>query len=80
MANSLPKVISINILDDNIRDDNTEIVQPIKLLYEKPPQRTAINEFTVYNVQLPRFREVEPDFDNPLHCWLYALDTAHSKT
>jgi hypothetical protein len=79
MRQRLPKVIAINILNDNIRADNLDIVQPISLSYEKDPRRTAIEEFAIYNVQLSRFREIEPDFDNPLHCWLYTLDTSHSK-
>jgi len=38
-----------------------------------------MREFSVYNVQLSRFREIEPDWNNELHYWLYALNTAHSE-
>jgi len=78
MAAKLPKVICINILGYNIRSDNNDVVQPFKILYTKPPQRTAIPHFSGYNVQLPRIAEMKPDFLNPLYCWGYTLHTAHA--
>jgi predicted transposase/invertase (TIGR01784 family) len=76
LAASMPKVISINILNFNIRDDDKHFLQPIKLLYTKPPHTVALPQFSIYNIQLPRFREAKQDFTNPLYCWIYAMDTA----
>jgi hypothetical protein len=77
LALRMPRVIFINILGYNIREDNMDVVQPIKVLYTKPPQRTAIPYFSGYNVQLPRLLEAKPNFNDPLYCWGYTLYTAH---
>jgi len=79
MAAKMPKVIVINILNYTIRDTQSDVVQPAKVIYEKPPFEVAMPEFAVYNVQLSRFREIEPDWNNELHYWLYALNEAHTK-
>ncbi|GHU97528.1 hypothetical protein FACS1894208_12890 [Clostridia bacterium] len=79
MAETMPHVIAINILSFNCREDNTEFLQPIQMLYTKPPHTVALPQFKIYNVQLPRFMESEPDFSDPLSCWLYAMYTAHEK-
>jgi predicted transposase/invertase (TIGR01784 family) len=76
MAATMPRVIAIDILNFNMRDDQEDFLQPIKPLYTKAPHVVAFSQFAVYSVQLPRFRETEKDFGNPLHCWLYAMDTA----
>jgi len=70
MAAKMPKVIYINILVDyTIRDDNTDIIQPFKIMYTKSPQRVAIDNFSGYNVQLPRLIGMVPDFTDDLYCW-----------
>jgi predicted transposase/invertase (TIGR01784 family) len=79
MPLKLPKIIAINILADNIRDDNTDFLQPIKLLYTKPPQRTAFDTLTIYNIQLEQFEKTKTDWENNLHCWLYILNQARVK-
>ena len=79
MAERLPRVIVINILTDNIREDNTDIVQPLNMMYTKAPHRVAMNELTIYNIQLARYKGIEPDLNNPLHCWFYPLYRAHSE-
>jgi predicted transposase/invertase (TIGR01784 family) len=76
LAASMPQVISINILNFNIREDNKDFLQPVKLLYTKAPHTVALEQFSIYNIQLPRFREMEEDFGDPLYCWIYAMDTA----
>jgi predicted transposase/invertase (TIGR01784 family) len=76
LAASMPRVISINILDFNIRDDNKDFLQPVKLLYSKAPHIVALEQFSIYNIQLPRFRKEKADFSDPLYCWIYAMDTA----
>jgi hypothetical protein len=79
MAARMPKVIYINILGHNIRNDNKELVQPFKVLYTKAPQRVAVPNFSGYNVQLPRVAEMAQNFGDSLYCWCYALYTAHFK-
>jgi predicted transposase/invertase (TIGR01784 family) len=79
MPVKLPKIIVINILADNIREDNSDFLQPIKLLYTKPPHRTAFDHLVIYNIQLPQFEKTKIDWSDNLHCWLYALDTAKLK-
>ena len=79
MVAKMPKVIFINILMYNIRNDNTDLVQPFKIMFTKPPQRAAIPQFSGYNIQLPRINEMEPDFTSGLYCWCYTLYTAHTE-
>ena len=80
MAQKMPTVIGINILCYNVRENNTDIVQPFEILYTKEPTEIAIPNFSGYNVQLPRILDMEPDFTNALYCWCYTLYTAHTKT
>ena len=77
MSAKMPKVIAINILTYTIRKNHNDIVQPFKILYTKAPHDIAIQNFSGYNVQLPKVLEVPKDFDNDLYCWCYTLYTAH---
>ncbi|MDR1048448.1 MAG: PD-(D/E)XK nuclease family transposase [Synergistaceae bacterium] len=77
LAKVMPRVICIDILDFNIRSDSVEWFQPVKLLYSQPPYVTALPHFSVYCVQLPRFREAKRDFNDPAYCWMYAWDRAY---
>ena len=77
MSGKLPRVIHINILGYNIRNNNAELVQPFKIMYTKKPKEVAIPSFSGYNIQLPRILAMEPDFTNSLYCWCYTLYTAH---
>jgi len=79
MAAKMPQVIYLNILGYNIRKDNTDMVQPFKILYTKAPQRIAVHNFGGYNIQLPRVLEMKPDFTDSLYCWCYTLYNAHTK-
>jgi hypothetical protein len=76
MAAAMPKIVSINLLDFNLRPNCDDYLQPVKLLYVKPPHTVALDKFSIYNIQLPCFRKLEPDFSNSLDCWLYAIDKA----
>jgi len=78
MAAKMPKVIYINLLGYILRKTNTDMVQPFKVMYTKPPSEVAIPKFGGYNIQLPRLLEKqEPDFTSDLYCWCYTLYTAH---
>lgn len=77
MAKRMPRIIHINLLAYNLREDNTDLVQPFEIMYTKAPVRQALDNFSGYNVQLPRVLEMTPDFTNPLYCWCYILYKAH---
>jgi hypothetical protein len=77
LAKKMPKVIYINILGYILRKTNTDLVQPFKVMYTKPPEEVAIPNFGGYNIQLPRLLEMEANFEDDLYCWCYALYTAH---
>jgi predicted transposase/invertase (TIGR01784 family) len=79
MANRLPKMIFINILTYNIRDDNKSVIQPTKVMFTQAPQRVAVSNFTVYNVQLPRIGETEAKFDAAWYCWFYLMHKADTE-
>ncbi|MDR1320542.1 MAG: PD-(D/E)XK nuclease family transposase, partial [Gracilibacteraceae bacterium] len=76
-----PKIIQINILCYNIRGDNADIVQPIQMLFTKPPHTVADDTITQFDVQLPRFikliEEDRVDYKNALHCWLMLFWKSH---
>jgi predicted transposase/invertase (TIGR01784 family) len=78
---AMPKVIAINIFNFNIREGvpgspSADYLQPVKMLYAKPPHEAAFDNFTIYNIQLPKLKDAERDFSDPLYSWLYAIDTA----
>ncbi|MCL2015052.1 MAG: Rpn family recombination-promoting nuclease/putative transposase [Defluviitaleaceae bacterium] len=79
LAANMPRIISINLLAYKIRSKSNELVQPVKILYTKPPQEVAINNFSVYNIQLPAVPDITPNFEDGLYCWCYALYTAHTQ-
>jgi hypothetical protein len=79
MPTELPKIIAINIIADNICDDNEDYLQPVKLLFTKPPYHVAFDNLVIYNIQLRRFKNTQPDWNNNLDCWLYILNTARLK-
>ena len=77
MAKRMPKIIHINLLAYNLREDNTDLVQPFEIMYTKAPVRQALENFSGYNIQLPRVLEMPADFSDPLYCWCYILYKAH---
>jgi hypothetical protein len=79
MKNLMPHIIVINILGFDLRDDNKDFIQPVELLYSKPPHIVAEDHILIYNVQLSRFRKQVHDLTKPLDAWLYILDTANQK-
>jgi predicted transposase/invertase (TIGR01784 family) len=74
-----PVIYVINIMNYPQRRDNNDYIQPIKLMYEKPPHKTAFENLKIYNVELPKFRNKEHDLTHPLDAWLYILDTANQQ-
>jgi predicted transposase/invertase (TIGR01784 family) len=78
-AKKMNTIIAINILDYYIRDNGTDILQPAKICYTKPPVEIAVPEFTMYSVQLPQIYNETPDWDDDFYCWAYCLKTAKDK-
>jgi predicted transposase/invertase (TIGR01784 family) len=77
MAESMPHIVVINLLNFYIRDDNSDWLQPVHFAYDKEPRRTANDKLEIYNIQLPWFAEHLPDFDNDGECWLYVMYQSH---
>ena len=61
------------------REDNSELVQPFKIMYTKPPAEVAIENFGGYDIQLPAVEKMPQDFTDSLYCWCYTLYTAHKE-
>jgi predicted transposase/invertase (TIGR01784 family) len=74
-----PVIYAINIMNYPQRHDHNDFLQPIKLMYAKPPHRTAFKNLLIYNIELPKFREQEHDLTKKLDAWLYILDTANEQ-
>ena len=75
----MPKVIHINLLAHSVRKNSSELLEPFKIMFTKPPSEVAIPNFCGYNVQLPQIENMIPDFESALYCWCYAMHTAHSR-
>lgn len=77
----MPRVRVINLLDFVLRDSHPDYLQPIGILYRKPPMETATDTFRIYNIELPKFRNEYPTMesvmDDPLARWLYLLDRGY---
>jgi predicted transposase/invertase (TIGR01784 family) len=79
IAEKLPRVVSINILDFEIRTPDRNFHQVIESTYRESPHEVADNHITTHNIELPKFRRTEKSMENPLHCWLTALCDARDK-
>ena len=74
LAKVLPKrVIMLNILNFEHRMGDFDFHQIAEMTYRQPPRELASDRFITHNIELPKFRKVEVDFNVPLHCWLYML-------
>jgi len=79
MVERMPYVIAINILDYPLRNDNDDWLQPAKFVYEKPPHTIALSQLVIYDIELPKFKNATPDWNDTLYCWMYALIKAHEE-
>jgi len=80
IAGKMPRVISINILDFDQRKNGKNFHQVIETVYRESPYEVAEGHHTTHNIQLPRFRRITPDFQNPLHLWLTAIVRAQDES
>ncbi len=78
----MPKTRVIAFMDFVLREDNPDIVQPVKFMYTKEPVRVASDKIRIYNVELPKFTAEydsiedvsgESEKENALLQWLYML-------
>jgi hypothetical protein len=75
----MPRVIVLNILDFVLRPSGKNFHQVAELTYREEPRERAVERFEIHHLQLPRFRELKPDFKSPLHCWLTAICRAQEQ-
>jgi hypothetical protein len=72
----MPRVISLNILDFVLRPSGKNFHQVGELVYRELPYELLVDRFAVHHLQLPLFRNIDPDYTIPLHNWLKALTMA----
>ena len=79
--NEIPPVRVITIDDFHVREGSKEIVEPVGMVYLKPPVEEATSVFKIYHIQLPEFRKKYKSFESvkeePFLAWLYLLDQAY---
>lgn len=77
----MPEVRVINIVDFYVRDDHTNIVEPIVLSYVNSPGEIATEKFKMYHIQLPAFRKEHKTLEsvkgNTFNSWLYMFDRGY---
>jgi predicted transposase/invertase (TIGR01784 family) len=72
----LPKITVISIVNFLYRESHPDYHQPFGLFYEKEPER--VTDKTDYHMlEMPKFRKLKPDITNPLHRWLFYLDSGY---
>ena len=79
IALKMPRVISINILNFDLRKNGISFHQIIEPVYREEPREVAEYHHVTHNIELPKFRRIEPDWSNPLHLWLTAVCRAYDQ-
>jgi hypothetical protein len=78
-ASKMPRVVVLNILNFVLRQSGRNFHQIADITYREEPRERATEKFEIHNLELPRFRKLEPNFKNPLHCWLTAVCRAQEQ-
>ena len=73
LAKGMPRILVITLLNFDLRKTGENFHQVAELTYRELPRELASTRFGIHDIQLPRFRKIEPDFTKPLHCWLTAI-------
>jgi hypothetical protein len=76
-AGNAPRIVVINLLCYDLREELVDYVQPTMAVYMLHPEIIAEESHVTINIQLPRFLDSEPDFTEALDCWLYTWYEAH---
>ena len=75
---NLPNITVISIMNFSFRDYHPDYHQPFGLFYEKDPERVT-DKFDYHMLEMPKFRHLKLDITNPLHRWLYYLDSGYKE-
>lgn len=66
-----------------VREDHSNIVEPVVLSYANNPKEIATKKFIMYHVQLPAFRKQHPTFESvkgdAFLTWLYMFDRGYKE-
>lgn len=77
----LPEVRVINIVDFYVRDDHSNVVEPVVLSYVNNPGEVATEKFKMYYIQLPAFRKEHKTLESvkgdTFNSWLYMFDRGY---
>lgn len=77
----LPEVRVINIVDFYVRDDHSNVVEPVVLSYVNNPGEVATEKFKMYHIQLPAFRKEHKTLESvkgdTFNSWLYMFDRGY---
>ena len=77
----MPEVRVINLVDFFVRDDHSNVVEPVVLSYANNPGEIATKKFMMYHIQLPAFRKEHKTLESvkgdAFLTWLYALDNGY---
>lgn len=60
----MPEVRVINLVDFYVRDDHSNVVEPVVLSYANNPGEVATRKFMMYHIQLPAFRRAHRTLDS----------------
>ena len=79
----MPEVRVINLADFYVRDDHSNVVEPVVLTYANQPDEIAMRKFIMYHIQLPAFRKEHPTLESvkrdAFRTWLYILDKGYKE-
>ena len=72
----IPSITVISLMDFIYRKNHPDYHQPFGLFYEKDPER-VYSKFDYHMVEIPKFRMHKFDPTDPLHRWLFYLDSGY---
>lgn len=77
----LPEVRVINTVDFYVRDDHSNVVEPVVFSYVNNPGEVATEKFKMYHIQLPAFRKEHKTLESvkgdTFNSWLYMFDRGY---
>ena len=89
---TMPRVIIINIMHFNLRQNHTDFHQPVEWIYRKPANNgeyeRASDRLVIHNIELKKFMKYKlPDIEGKpysketpeLYYWLWALCASHEE-